>query len=128
MAINTGLLQVRLGSDITLRKSDKGTSYAYVNAACSVWNGTENQTHWFSFQVVGKTAENAAKNLKKGSEVIFECQLTTEAIECSDGITRNFTKYFVRNMHFISVPKNHTSEATDTEVSYTPPVEEEKPF
>ena len=57
-------------------------------------------SYFFSVIVWGKTGENCAKYLKKGSSVLVEGKLTSRSYEGKDGIKRNVTEIQALNVVF----------------------------
>src|SRR5690606_34431209 len=69
MDINTVTLTGRLGRDIELRQTAKGTSVANVSLAVESGFGDNRKTNWIGLDFWGKAAESAAQYLRRGRKI-----------------------------------------------------------
>jgi single-strand DNA-binding protein len=64
-----------LGRDPELRQDNNGNQWCSFNVAV---NEGDYGTKWFSVSVMGKTAENCAKYLSKGKQILVEGRLKAD--------------------------------------------------
>lgn len=102
--MNSVIISGRLGKDLELRTTGGGTSVADMSVATSerIKSGDEwkDHTEWHRVTVWGKTAENAAKYLTKGSFVIVQGHIRTEKWQDKDGKDRFTTKIVADSVEF----------------------------
>lgn len=99
MDINTVTLTGRLGRDIELRQTAKGTSVANVSLAVESGFGDNRKTNWIGLDFWGKAAESAAQYLGKGRKVAVSGRLDQSDYE-KDGKTVTKTRVVVENWTF----------------------------
>ncbi|HRP01950.1 MAG TPA: single-stranded DNA-binding protein [Candidatus Kapabacteria bacterium] len=106
-----------LGADPELRNTPQGasvctlkiaTSEAYKDKNSGEW---KENTEWHSVVLWEHLAENAARNLKKGSKVFIDGKIKTRSYEGKDGITRYITEVYANNLINLD-PKSTTSSSS----------------
>lgn len=111
--VNKAIILGRLGNDPELRNSATGKTIVNFSVATSdrkkVGEKYEDQTEWHKIVTFGKTAENCAKYLKKGSQVYVEGKISTSKWETTSGETRYTTQVVANSVQFLS-SKNETAE------------------
>ena len=119
--VNKVILVGRLGKDPELRSTKTGKQVCNMSIATSdVWvkdGNKEEKTEWHKVIVWDKTAENAAKFLKKGSQVYFEGKLQTSKYE-KDGQTHYSTEILASNMQFLDSAGGGSKEDNDPSPQY----------
>ena len=102
-SLNKVQLIGNLGKDIELKQLQT-TSVANLAVATSEkWTKdgqTKEHTEWHNVTVWGKTAENCAKYLKKGSKVYVDGKIKTEVYE-KNGENRYATKIVAHSVLFL---------------------------
>jgi len=103
--INRVILLGNLGRDPEARTTPNGKVVATLSVATTsrrkVEDNWEEETEWHSCVAFGKTAENAARYLKKGRQVYIEGRIKTEKWEDKDGNKRYSTKIYVDDIRFL---------------------------
>lgn len=104
--INKVILIGNLGRDPEVRSTQSGTKVGTLSVATSekVKNGQGewvDHTEWHRCTVFGKTAENAARFIKKGSKVYIEGRLRTNKWKDKEGNDRYTTEILVDNLRFL---------------------------
>ena len=78
-------------------------------AATSKWRSksgeAQEHTEWFRVCTYGKTAENCAQYLAKGSKVYVEGELRTREYEDRDGNRKRITELIARDVKFLDGAK-----------------------
>jgi single-strand DNA-binding protein len=108
-SVNQVTLVGRLGKDPELKQLDGGKVVAKFTVATSFGTGENEHTDWHNVVAWEKTAENAAKYLKKGSLVYVSGRITTRSWEDKDGVRRYMTEV-VANTALSLSPKSSTLE------------------
>ena len=102
--VNLAIIMGNLGADVELRTTTGGTAVADLRVAVGERvkrNGEwQDHTEWFKVTVWGKTAENAAKFLQKGSGVHIQGKARTEKWQDKDGNDRWTTKIVCDRLTF----------------------------
>lgn len=109
---NRVFLVGHIGSHPEIQKSKSGLSYTRLNLATNRSKKTEQGewqevTHWHQVTVWGKSAENCANYLDKGSAVAIEGHLETYQTK-KNGENQNHTSIVAEEVHFL--PKNSQSQ------------------
>ena len=98
-SVNKVILIGRLGGDVEMRSTAGGTSVANFSLATSETYAKDGQkqekTEWHRIILWGKTAEVAAKYLRKGSKVFIEGKLQTRSWEDQASGQKKFTTEIV---------------------------------
>jgi single-strand DNA-binding protein len=117
MSVNKAILVGRLGKDIEVRTTGTGKAVAELRLATDhTWTDGQGQrqakTEWHSVSVWGKTAENCAKFLKKGSQVYVEGRIETQEWTDKEGIKRYKVVIQGDNVTFLG-GKGETGDVAD---------------
>lgn len=108
--LNQVTLIGRLGKNIELKHTQKGTAVARVSLAVNSWNGTEEQANWIPVVFYSKTAERAAQYLSKGSRIAVEGSIRTWEAKNQDGSTRVVVEVIVFNFHFLDTKSDNSTQ------------------
>lgn len=106
MSVNKAIIIGNLGSDVEVKTTGSGTSVANISVATNErWKDKsgeyKDRTEWHRVVVFGKTAENCAKYLKKGSQVYVEGRIQTNEWEDKEGQKRYTTEIVALNVTFL---------------------------
>jgi single-strand DNA-binding protein len=117
MSVNKVILVGRLGQDPDLKALEGGKFVCNMSLATSKkWKDKNDQwqekTDWHRVVAWGRTAENCAKYLNKGSQVYVEGELNNETYE-KDGEKRYATKVTASNVTFLTNSSSKDSAETD---------------
>jgi single-strand DNA-binding protein len=104
--VNKVILIGNLGRDPELRYTQGGAAVANFTVATNEkWRdkdgNNQERTEWHRVVVWGRTAENCAQYLHKGSSVYVEGRLQTREWEDKDGNKRNTTEINALNVQFL---------------------------
>lgn len=112
-SVNKVILVGNLGQDPDVRTTPQGTPVASINIATSEsykdksGNWQEN-TEWHRVTLWDYLADNASRNLKKGSKVYIEGKLQTRSYE-KDGVTRYVTEIRAQQLVLLDPSTNSGS-------------------
>lgn len=112
-SVNKVILVGNLGQDPDVRTTPQGTPVASINIATSEsykdksGNWQEN-TEWHRVTLWDYLADNASRNLKKGSKVYIEGKLQTRSYE-KDGVTRYVTEIRAQQLVLLDPSNNSGS-------------------
>ena len=106
MSYNKAIIVGNIGNDIEIRKLRSGDSVCELRVATNErkkgqdgeW---ETETEWHSVQVFGKSADNCAQYLRKGSKVMVEGKIKTRKWEGKDGMERRKTEISANYVEFL---------------------------
>lgn len=108
MSASLNMVQIiaRLGRDVDLKYSQSGTAVANISVATDESytdrNGTKvDRTEWHRVVAYGKTAENCANFLAKGSLVYVEGSLQTRKWQDQQGQDRYTTEIKAQRVQFL---------------------------
>ena len=95
-----------LGAAPTIINTDKGSKIARVSIATSDYYYNDKkekvtETYWHDLVFFGKSAENAEKLLKKGSELAIEGKLVSRSYE-KEGTKKYVTEIVVNEFNLFS--------------------------
>src|SRR5919109_3263887 len=94
--------------DPEVKYTPKGTAVTELSLAVTgsdkVGNEWKDRVDYFNATVWGRTAENCAEFLKKGSQVLIEGSLRLETWE-KDGVKQYKTKVIAQKVQFLTKPK-----------------------
>lgn len=111
--MNKAILIGRLGQDPELKELS-GTTLCNLSVATSerkkVGGEWQDATEWHRVTVFGKTAENAAKYLAKGSQLAVEGRIQTRTYE-KDGEKRYATEIIAYQVEFIGAKSEAKQES-----------------
>jgi single-strand DNA-binding protein len=105
-SVNKVILVGNLGRDPELRYTQGGAAVAnFTLATNEKWRdkdgNNQERTEWHRIVVWGRTAENCAQYLHKGSSVYIEGRLQTREWEDKDGNKRNTTEINALSVQFL---------------------------
>ncbi len=110
MTVNKVILVGNLGRDPEVRTTQGGMTIASLNIATTerrkkgeTW---EDHTEWHKVSLFGRTADNAAKFLKKGRQVYVEGRLQTRKWQDKDGADRYSTEVVADDVRFLGGGKD----------------------
>lgn len=110
--MNIVIVSGNLTKDIELRYLNDGTALAHFSIAVNEKYKDKEQTHFFEVTVWGKTAENCAKYLGKGSKVLVQGSLKQESWE-KDGQKHYRVKINAHRIEFIGKPRGQAEPGVD---------------
>ena len=107
MTVNKVILIGNLGADVEVRSTQSGMSVGNIRMATSERRKDKDgnwsdHTEWHRVTLFGKTADNAARFLSKGSQVYIEGKLRTSKWQDKDGNDRHTTEVVCDNMRFLA--------------------------
>ena len=100
----------RLTKDIELKKVGD-TSVATFDIACD--GHKRETTNFFTIDAWGVLAENCAKYLSKGSQIVVDGTLETSTYETKDGVKRTKTKIYANQIEFVGAKSNTAHKSND---------------
>jgi len=100
MSINRVILTGNLGKDVDLRYTPNGKAVATFSLAVKD-NFTKDKTHWIDIVVWGKSAENCANFIGKGSSVAVDGRLSTRDYENKEGRKVYVTEVVADSVQFL---------------------------
>jgi single-strand DNA-binding protein len=104
--MNKVILVGNLGTDPELRETSGDSVCNFSLATNEAWTdkqgNKQEKTEWHRIVVWGKQAENCAKYLEKGRQVLIEGSLQTRSWEDKDGVTKYTTEIKARDVKFLS--------------------------
>ena len=105
MSTNIVILSGNLGQDVTLKTFDNNSKVGNFSIATNhFYKDREGKEHtkvnWHQIVVSGKTAENCAKYLAKGSKVLVTGRLNNRSYE-KEGITYYVTEVIASKVEFL---------------------------
>jgi len=99
--INRVIVTGRMGGDLELRYTSKGTAVGEVNVAVTSGFGENEKTNWIGCTFWGKSAEAASQYLGKGRKLVIEGRLEQDEWEDREtGKKRSKTRVVVENWTF----------------------------
>ena len=118
MSVNKVILVGRLGADLELKTSQKGTPYVNFTMATNesykdkqTGQKVEN-SEWHRISFFGKQAETLAQYVGKGSQLYVEGKLQTTKYE-KDGVDRYSTSIIGERFNFIGSKPGGSSDKQD---------------
>jgi single-strand DNA-binding protein len=98
--VNKIMIIGNLGHEPELRKTPKGNTVLTLSLATNrqiklASGETRSETHWHRATLWGKSAENAARILKKGARVYLEGELHMKSWADKDGVPRKSAEIYV---------------------------------
>lgn len=114
MSINRVILTGRLGKPPELRYTQSGKAVTTFSLAVSD-NFNREKTHWINVTVWGKSAENCAQYLDKGSSVAVDGRLNTRDYENQSGQKVYVTEVTADSVQFLDSKGKSESKATGYE-------------
>ena len=101
--LNSVTLMGRLGSDVEIKAGKNGQNWGRVSLAVDRGKNKEGQsygTDWIPLILNGASADNAAKFLGKGRQVVVEGSLRVDTKQGQDGKNVTYTSVRVSRWHF----------------------------
>ena len=131
--MNKVILFGRLGLDPELKQVSDTSSVCTLNLATSKrWVDKEGQkqehTEWHRVVVWNKTAENCAKYLSKGSQILVEGEIATRKYTDKDGVEKFATEIKAMRIDFGSPASGEKPQAPAKQEPKQPMAPEEIPF
>jgi single-strand DNA-binding protein len=112
-SLNKAQLIGRLGKDVELKHANSGIAIANISVATSEKRKGEEITEWHKVTLFDKNAENAAKYLKKGSQVYVEGRIQTRSYE-KDGVKQYTTEIVADRIVFLGSGKGDEQKQTES--------------
>jgi len=117
MGVNVVHLIGNLGHDPELRATQSGTAVLNLRLAVNErrkgpdgeWSDA---VEWVNVTTWGRTAENVAKYMAKGSQIYVDGSLRTRDWTDKEGNTRRSTEVVARNVRFLGGKSNSSSQAS----------------
>lgn len=131
MAINIVVICGNVSRDVVLHEANN--PYCHLTVAVNDRKKNElgeweDDPSFIKVTCFGRTAENCAKYLAKGSKVAVEGRLKTGSYE-KDGVTHYTTDVIARNVEFMSKPGEQNKKTEDdAQMGFTPASENDLPF
>lgn len=117
----------RLGKDPELRRTKSDKAVCSFSVATTTYGNSSGEkkesTEWSNVVCWEKTAENAAKYLSKGKQVLVEGRLQTRSWEDKQGQKKYTTEIIAHNVQFVGGGRQDQSQE-----SRPAPAKEDKPF
>jgi single-strand DNA-binding protein len=110
--MNCVIISGNLTKDIELRYTPDSKAVANCSIAYNEKYNNKETVSFFDCVIWGKSAENAAKYLGKGSKVLIEGMLRQESWE-KEGQKHYRIKIIARRVEFIGKPKDQASQDQD---------------
>lgn len=112
--LNKVILIGNLGQDPELKSLPSGASVCNFSLATKEsWSkdgDRQERTEWHRINVFGKTAENAAKYLKKGSKIYVEGRIQSRQWEDKDGNKRTSFEIVASAITFLDTKASRTED------------------
>ena len=108
--MNKVILHGRLARDVDLRTTASGKSVAQVNIAVNRW-GKDQGADFIPLVVWGQQAENFARYLYKGREVLVEGRMQVRNYDDKNGNKRYVTEVIVEKFEFCGSSGNNDNSA-----------------
>lgn len=123
---NSVTLVGRLGQEVEIRYAQQSGN-AVGNFSLAVDrpfknNQGEKETDWFRIVCFGKTAENSANYLSKGSKALVNGRLQTRNYEDREGIKRWITEIVANQVVFLDGKKSESEQGFKVEEDDVPPI------
>lgn len=114
MSINRVILTGKLGRDVELKYTPAGKAVATFNLAVND-NFNREKTHWLPIVVWGKSAENCANYIGKGSSVAIDGRINTRDYENREGKKVYVTEIVADSVQFLDRKKEDAGETSQQE-------------
>jgi single-strand DNA-binding protein len=109
MSVNKVILVGRLGQKPELKQTQSGAVANFGIATNEKWmkdGQKQERTEWHKIVVWGKTAENCAQYLDKGSQVFLEGKIQTRQWQDKEGQTKYTTEIHALGVTFLDSRKS----------------------
>ena len=110
MDTNTVVLVGRSTKDVELRTTPSGTNLATISLAV---NHGKEEASFFDVVCFGKTAENVAKYVQKGRQVIVSGRLQRRKWQTKEGENRYSVEIIANQVQFIGSSSNNSNNSGD---------------
>ena len=117
MDTNVTVLSGRSTKDVELKTTASGTNLATISLAV---NHTDDLTSYFDVVCFGKTAENVAKYVKKGKQVIVSGRLQRRKWQTKEGENRYSVEVIANQVQFIGSSSNNSNNSGDLVIDNIP--------
>ena len=107
--VNKVTLIGNLGKDVETSRAPSGTVFGKFSLATTETIKGEKKTEWHNIVVVGKTAENCAAYIGKGSTVYIDGRINYRSWDDQNGNKRYMTEIFANQVKFLSRKKEGQS-------------------
>lgn len=104
MDINSVTIVGRSTKDVELRTTNNGTQVATI--ALAVNHGKDEEASFFDVVCFGKTAENVAKYVQKGRQVIVSGRLQRRKWQTKEGENRYAVEIIANQVQFVGSAEN----------------------
>jgi single-strand DNA-binding protein len=112
--VNVVIVQGTLGHDPEMKSSPSGVEYTRFSIAQTETYKGKKTVYWFNIVAWQKTAELCVKYLKKGTQALFQCKLTSNKFK-KDGVERVSYELVLDRLTFL--PQTQAKAEED----FTPP-------
>jgi single-strand DNA-binding protein len=116
--MNKCVLIGRLTKDLDLRYTQSGTAVAQFTLAVDRQFSKEKETDFIPCVVWGKTAENCANYIGKGSLVAVDGRIQVRTYEAKDGGKRWVTEVIAEQVRFLDRRATDTNVGSKTEMGH----------
>lgn len=113
MDTNVTVLSGRSTKDVELKTTASGTTLATISLAV---NHLDDLTSYFDVVCFGKTAENVAKYVKKGKQVIVSGRLQQRKWKTKEGENRYSVEIIANQVQFIGQADKTTTDVAPVDV------------
>lgn len=111
MDTNVTVLSGRSTKDVELKTTASGTNLATISLAV---NHGKEEVSYFDIVCFAKTAENVAKYVKKGRQLIVSGHLQRRKWQTKDGENRYAVEIIANQVQFIGSSSNNSNNSGDT--------------
>lgn len=125
MDINSVTIVGRSTKDVELRTTNNGTLVATISLAV---NHSNEEASFFDVVCFGKTAENVAKYVKKGRQVIVSGRLQRRKWQTKEGENRYSVEIIANQVQFVGSSSNNSNNSDDVVIEDSPVDLSEIPF
>lgn len=108
MDTNVTVLSGRSTKDVELKTTTSGTKLATMSLAV---NHSDDLTSYFDVVCFGRTAENIAKYVKKGRQVIVSGRLQQRKWQTKEGENRYSVEIIANQMQFVGASEQSANNA-----------------
>lgn len=117
--VNKAIIVGRLGADPESKTLEGGQTVTNMSVATSEkWTdkdgNKQEKTEWTRVTCWGKTAENCAKYLKKGSQAYIEGKLQTRSWDDDQGNKKYMTEVVAQTVQFLDSKSSGESKQTES--------------
>lgn len=110
MDTNVTVLSGRSTKDVELKTTEGGTNLATISLAV---NHSDDLTSYFEVVCFGRTAENVAKYVKKGRQVVVSGRLQQRKWQTKEGENRYSVEIIANQVQFVGNSSNNSNNSGD---------------